>query len=286
MNVVDMEHEKISTDEAVRRLRADPQHAALIRDSYLGEDVRESAERFRASAEFADVKGLLGAHIRESKILDLGAGTGIASYALARSGAKIVYALEPDESSQIGRGAINRLGLNLPIKVLNAFGEEIPLPDAEVDIVYARQVLHHAQDLAQVLRECARVLKSGGLFLACREHVIEDEDELKTFLSEHPVHRLAGGENAFPLATYLSAIERAGLKTERIMGPWDTVINAFPEVRTKAELERIPEKVLAHRLGKAGALASHLPGLKSLVWRRVKRSTPPGRMYSFLAVKT
>jgi SAM-dependent methyltransferase len=285
MNVVDMEHKKISTDEAVRRLRADPQYAALIRDSYLEEDVRKSAERFRASAEFAEVKELLGRHIRASRILDLGAGTGIASYALARSGAKIVYALEPDPSNQIGRGAIARLGMNLPIEVLDAFGEEIPLPDAEVDIVYARQVLHHSQELAQVVRECARVLKVGGIFLACREHVVEDEAELRAFLSQHPVHTLAGGENAFPLTTYLSAIESAGLKIEKVMGPWDTVINAFPEVRTSAELDLIPEKILAHRLGKAGALASYLPGLKSLVWRRVKRRTPPGRMYSFLAVK-
>lgn len=30
-----------------------------------------------------------------------------------------------------------------------------------------------------------------------------------------PVHRLAGGENAFPLAAYTSAIERSGLRVER-----------------------------------------------------------------------
>ena len=85
------EPEKMTTLEAVRGLRADPQSAAMLRDAYRGEDVCEAAERFRASAEFTEVCGQLDG----GKILDLGAGTGIASYALARSGARVVNATLP-----------------------------------------------------------------------------------------------------------------------------------------------------------------------------------------------
>lgn len=276
----------MTTAEAVRCLRADPEYAALVRDSYLEENVLECAERFRTSAEFMEVLALLDGRIAGGKVLDLGAGTGIASYALASyGGAKLVYALEPDASDEVGRGAIRQLCVGLPIKMLETYGERILLPDAEVDVVYARQVLHHVRDLRLVLRECARVLKSGGLFLACREHVIDNDEELRLFLRDHPVHRLAGGENAFPLHTYLSAIHRSGLRLERVFDPWDTVINLFPTVRTKAELKRFPRTILENRFGRAGALASLLPGANSLVWIRIRRHKVPGRLYSFLATK-
>lgn len=277
----------MTTGEAVRYLRTQAQYEEVVRDSYLGEDVRESAERFLASVEFAEVRALLGEHLRGGAVLDLGAGVGIASYAFAQSGAQTVYALEPDSSEIVGRGAIKNLGAEeLPIKMIDGFGEEIPLDDDTIDVVYVRQVLHHTRDLPRVMRECARVLKSGGLLLACREHVVEGADELKIFLEQHPLHQLAGGEHAFSLATYTTAIQSANLRIKKVFGPWDSIINAFPEVRTQAELERVPLKILRHKLGGVGGtLAAFVPGMKRLVWQRVKRQTAPGRMYSFLASK-
>jgi SAM-dependent methyltransferase len=278
------EQDRLTTVEAVRQLRGDPRYAAVIRDAYLEEDVGAAAERFFRSAEFAEVRALLGERLRRGKVLDLGAGTGIASYALARSGAQVVYALEPDPS-EIGRAAISRLGGDLPIHMLDAFGESIPLQDGEVDLIYARQVLHHTRDLCGALRECARVLKRGGLLLACREHVVDDERQLRQFLDDHPIHRLAGGEHAYPLEAYQSAFEAAGLNLERTIEPWDSVINAFPTVRTNEELTRMPKKVLDERFGRVGRLAGLLPIVRSLAWWRIKRYPVPGRHYSFLAVK-
>lgn len=275
---------KMTTAEAVRVLRSNPQHAALIRDSYLDEDTREAAERFRLSREFSEVLKLLGERLRGAVVLDLGAGTGIASYALARSGARVVYALEP-ESGEIGRDAIMRLKAALPIEVLDASGEQIPLPDSSVDIVYARQVLHHAGDLRVVLLECARILKSGGQLLVCREHVADDEEQLEKFLAAHPIHRLAGGEHAYPLDAYVRAIAAAGLMLKKIYDPWDTLINAFPTVSTNAELDSFPDTLLRARFGRAGAWLRFVPGVRPLVWRRIRRGRFPGRLYSFLAVK-
>lgn len=265
-------------------LRSDPQHAALIRDSYLDEDTREAAERFRLSAEFSEVLTLFGEHLRDADVLDLGAGTGIASYAFARSGARVVYALEPDPG-EIGRDAIMRLKAALPIEVLDASGEQIPLPDSSIDIIYARQVLHHTGNLRGVLLECARVLKSGGQLLVCREHVADDEEQLEKFLAAHPVHRLAGGEHAYPLDAYVRAIAAAGLMLKKIYDPWDTLINAFPTVRTNAELVCFPDTLLRERFGRAGAWLCLVPGVRPLVWKRIRRDAFPGRLYSFLAVK-
>ena len=176
----------------------------------LGPDVVASAHRFEATGEFAAVRALLGDRLRGASVVDVGAGTGIASYAFARAGAAKVWAVEPDRSGEVGRGAMAKLMAGLPIEGVDAFGEQMPLPDACADIVYTRQVLHHAHDLPALLRECARLLKPGGVFLACREHVANSEDELRRFLESHPVHQLAGGEYAFTYQQYVSAITGAG----------------------------------------------------------------------------
>ena len=275
----------MTLDEAIVTLRRDPQHAALVRDAYLGPDVFDSAARFLASGEFLELKRLLGSKLEGGTIVDLGAGTGIASYAFAKSGAARVWAVEPDASREVGRGALARLTAGLPVDVVDARGEHLPLPDASADIVYARQVLHHSADLRKLLQECSRVLRSGGTFIACREHVANSPQELELFLRNHPVHRLAGGEHAFPLPDYLSAIRSAGLTLVRVYGPWDSVLNTFPDFRTEEERLRYPRKRLETKLGSLGKLLAYVPGVRGFIWRRIARHTVPGALHSFVAVK-
>lgn len=277
-----MQETLMTTDEAVRQLRGDPALADLVRDAYLGRDVADSARRFFESGEFAEVRRILGTRLAGATVLDLGAGTGIASLAFSRCGATRVIAMDPDPSDEVGRGAMARLAGHGEFEIVDGAGEAIPLDDASVDIVYCRQVLHHARDLRQVLRECARVVKHGGIVLACREHVVDDDEQLGQFLADHPVNRLAGGENAYRLAEYVEAITGAGLIIDRVLEPWGSVVNAFPEVRTQAELEAMPEARLVRRIGSLGHLAIHVPGVKARIWRRVDKRLP-GRMYSFLA---
>jgi SAM-dependent methyltransferase len=272
----------VTIDEAIRSLRQDPRYADLVRDAYLGRDVADSVRRFDASAEFQAVRAILGDRLGGATVLDLGAGTGIASVAFGRAGAGRVIAAEPDESDEVGRGAMARAGADF--EVIDAVGERLPLPDASVDIVYARQVLHHAQDLERLMAEVARVLRPGGVMLACREHVVDDDGQLQLFLANHPVHQLAGGENAFPLPRYVAAIRAAGLVDLTVLDPWDSVINAFPAVRSAEELGRMPVERLRRRLGALGRLAGAIPGVQQLVWRRIRRPDP-GRMYSFIAHK-
>ena len=271
--------------EAILKLRNDPQHADLVREAYLGPDVFDSASRFFASGEFAQLKVLLGNRLKGAKVVDLGAGTGIESYAFAKSGAAHVWAVEPDTSGEVGRGAMARLTEGLPVESVDAFGESMTLPDASADIVYCRQVLHHAHDLDALLRECSRVLKPGGLFVACREHVANTPEELQRFLESHPVHQLAGGEHAFPLERYLSAIRSAGLTIESVFAPVESVINLFPSIRTEEERVQLPRTRLSARFGPLGALLAALPFMQARVWRSLASTRPPGAMYTFVAVK-
>lgn len=273
----------MSIEEAVQILRADPTSKQLIEDSYLSGDVHREAERFLASAEFGEVRELVGP-LEGRSILDLGAGTGIAAWAFSAAGAGQVYALEPDPSPLVGRGAISEIADEASIQILASTGEDIPLEDETMDVVFSRQVLHHVADMNDVLRECARVLRRGGILVATREHVVDGEGELAEFLAAHPIHALAGGEHARPLHEYTEAITTAGLKLRHVIGPLDSVINAYPTVRSAEELSDFPREVLEERLGAIGKVIARIPGAARTV-RRVIAKRIVGRMYSFVATK-
>jgi ubiquinone/menaquinone biosynthesis C-methylase UbiE len=274
----------IGYGEAMDRLRADPQFADLIRDIYLGPDPVVEARRFEQSAEWQETRRLLGARVEGARVVDLGAGAGIASYAFVQAGAREVLAIEPWTGAAVGRDAINSLGL-VSIVTVDARGEAMPIETGSVDIVYARQTLHHAGDLNQMLVEIARVLRPGGVMFSCRDHVVDDDDQLAAFLATHPVHQLAGGEHAYPLEAYLAAIRSAGLRVKTVLGPWDSVINAFPHVRSQAALKGEPRRRLVRRWGTAGRVMARIPGVKRLVRWQIARERQPGRPYSFAATK-
>lgn len=276
---------KLTTEEAVRILRSDPAWADLVQNTYLDEDLEAASDRFAASGEWAAVLAILGSHIRGATVMDLGAGNGMASRAFVQNGARLVYAIEPDPSTEVGRGAIERACAGLPVEIRNGFGEAIPLADESIDLIYARQVLHHTTDLRQTLRECARVLRPGGRFLACREHVVDDDDQLAEFLARHPVHQLTGGEGAYSLIEYTEAITSAGLVLERVIDPWASPINTAPTAQTQGEIEDLPRRILREKLGALGTMISFLPGARAAVWWRLRRPRP-GRLYSFLALKS
>lgn len=272
----------MAVDEAVIHLRSSPATAPLMHDSYLDQDVSAAIVRFCSSAEWAEVQELIGARIRGATVMDLGAGIGMASAAFLADGAAHVIAVEPDPSDVVGHGAMRRAGV--AAEVVSAMGEALPLADATVDIAYCRQVLHHATDLDALVREVARVLRPGGIFLACREHVVSDASELGMFLAAHPVNRLAGGEHAFTLAAYETAIRRAGLYITKTIGPLDSVITAYPLARSRSELARLHRSVLSGRLGVIGDLIARLPGMR-FAYRRLARRRGAGRMFAFLAAK-
>jgi len=274
----------MTMEEAVLHMRRESQFSALVHDSYFDVDNRAASERFSQSGEFAEVRRLVGEH-GTGVVLDLGAGTGLATYAFIAHGAQRVYALEPDASDVVGRGAIATLMAGQPVELIDAFGESIPLPDHSIDLVYARQVLHHTRDLNQVLRECARVLKPGSVFLACREHVITDDAQLQIFLQQHPIHQLTQGENAYSLPAYLDGIHQAGLILKTALGPWESVINTFPGVTATADLHRYPEQLITQRLGRRWAWIGRISIVQHLIWQRLNRPVA-GRLYTFLAIKS
>lgn len=274
----------VSWEEAVAWLVAQPDQQELARDCYFDSSAEDAAERYSRSDEWKAIAALLPS--RPGLALDVGAGRGIASYALAKAGWTVV-AIEPDASTLVGRGAIQSIAQSkrLPIEVVEKFGEHIPRESASFDLVVARQVLHHARDLKALCTEVFRVLKPGGRFIAVRDHVITSADDLPTFLQDHPLHQLYGGEHAYELSHYLGALRAAGFRVEQIFRSFDSVINYAPHTREslRKELQRrfdcLPLGGLAGRCLYLDLILNLALAILSRVDQR------PGRLYSFICSK-
>lgn len=275
-----------SWETAVKWLRSQPDKSQLVTDCYYDDPLVDAARRYWQSDEWQAVKELL---IKSpGKALDVGAGRGIASYALSLEGFDVI-ALEPDPSDLVGTGAIRELKREggVSIKIIKEFSERLPFKDDTFDLVFARAVLHHIDDLARGCREFFRVLRPGGQLVAIREHVISRQEDLHVFHEKHPLHRLYGGEDALPLNGYVSALRQAGFTQLKVISPWHSAINFAPYSLStlKCELSRraglgIPLFIRLWRF------FLDLPGTWSMIrWAAEKIDRRPGRLYSFVAKK-
>lgn len=273
---------QISWDGAVAWLRAQPGQGELVRAAYMDLPVLDAARRYLASEEFAAVCDLLPK--TPGRVLDLGAGNGILSFALASKGWDVT-AVEPYPSEFLGAQAIRNLARDggVKIDVIEAFGESIPLEAANFDVVIARQVLHHAHDLEAFCKEMARTTKDGGLVITLRDHVISGPKQLQPFLDGHPLHHLYGGENAFTLNQYKNALNGAGFTIAKTFASFDTVMNYAPN--TPATLRAR----IASRTGPLRSLVDKVlsqPPVFAITMRLLSAiDHRPGRLVSFVCVK-
>jgi SAM-dependent methyltransferase len=147
-------------------------------ESVLPEDEREvfgaalygAGERDALPAEAVAVSLGCGnptavADLREGEIvLDLGSGGGIDVLLSARrvGPAGRAYGLDmTDEMLEIARRNARAAGAT-NVEFLRGRIEEVPLPDASVDVVISNCVVNLSPDKPRVLREVRRVLRPGG----------------------------------------------------------------------------------------------------------------------------
>lgn len=270
-------------EEAVIELRNKPENHQAILDNYFEEDIYASARRFYESEEYKAVEHLIPPGVKN--VLDIGAGRGISSYALAKSGLQ-VSALEPDPSNDIGAGAIRLIANHdqLPIQVVESFGENLPFSDESFDLIYVRQVLHHAQNLEKFCNEIFRVLKPGGMFIATREHVLSNEHDLDAFLNNHLLHQQYGGEHAYTLNHYLHCIRTSGLTITKVLHPYSSVINYAPVTSTEMK-NNFLKKLSFLGNGLASRLINNPIVYSLLTSIKAKTDHTPGRLYSFVSIK-
>jgi SAM-dependent methyltransferase len=185
-------------------------------------------DRLRPQASAEAVDWLLPE--RHDLVVDVGAGTGLFSRALASAGAHVV-AVEPDERM---RAVLQERSAG--VEVLAGTGEALPLPDASADGVFASSAWHW-MDSDQAIPEVARVLRDGGRFgviwtgldrqtewLRAADWFRDAAPDSDPFTGTTAVpHGPASGELPVPAGEFFTNIETAVFRFSRPMAPTDLV---------------------------------------------------------------
>jgi ubiquinone/menaquinone biosynthesis C-methylase UbiE len=226
----------------------------------------DSYERGRPGYPAEAIAWLLGDEPLD--VLDLGAGTGKLSRALAAADHRVT-AVEPDT------GMLAVLRRTSPqVAALEGSAEDIPLPAASVDAVTSGQAFHWF-DPERALPEIARVLRPAGVLgllwnmrdenvpwqAALNEALRAERREI--YSHERMIATLGGfGEAEYATFPYSQPIDRA------------TLLEA---IQSRSYVILLPERERADLLEAAGAVWDAHPGVTAMVYvTEAYRITPRG----------
>lgn len=178
--------------------REDRRRLAAIRDGreaqaqeYFAAHAEDWDELRRMHCSDASVEQALVRALGEAplgRLLDIGTGTGRMAELLADRAAHIVALDKSPAMLRLARARLQHVGRE--IEMVQGDFTGLPLPAQSVDTVLFHQVLHFAQDPAAVLREAARVTRTGGR-IAIVDFAAHQREELR----ERHAHARLGFED-------------------------------------------------------------------------------------------
>jgi ubiquinone/menaquinone biosynthesis C-methylase UbiE len=162
----------------------------------------KSGRELELVVEFAAPKG-------NERVLDIGAGAGHTALALAPHVRSVVLTDPVEAMLAAARRVFEQAGVgNAEFMVASA--EQLPFDDVSFDIVTTRLAAHHFDDVALAMREIARVLRPGGVFIFV-DTLAPENPESAAFQDEverlrDPTHR-----HIYTKAEWMALAEKAGL---------------------------------------------------------------------------
>jgi ubiquinone/menaquinone biosynthesis C-methylase UbiE len=140
--------------------------AEVFGGALYGDDAAEATEASVAASLGCGVPTAVADLHNGETVLDLGSGAGadvlISARRVGPTG-KAIGVDMTDEMLVLARANATEAGVE-NVEFIKGYLEELPIPDASVDVVISNCVINLAADKATVLREAARVLRPGGRF--------------------------------------------------------------------------------------------------------------------------
>ncbi|HLZ57693.1 MAG TPA: bifunctional 2-polyprenyl-6-hydroxyphenol methylase/3-demethylubiquinol 3-O-methyltransferase UbiG [Ktedonosporobacter sp.] len=103
--------------------------------------------------------------LRQQVVLEVGCGGGLICETLARRGA-VVIGIDPAQAAlQAARTHVAQSGLGQNAYFEQGYAETLPYADGSFSVIVCLDVLEHVSNLAATIREIARVLAPGGVFI-------------------------------------------------------------------------------------------------------------------------
>jgi SAM-dependent methyltransferase len=114
----------------------------------------------RHEAAYVWIASAYADRLRDAVVVEAGSGEGYGAELLRAAGARSVLALEYDEASVVhARSAYPH------VATTRANLASMPVLEGGADVVVTLQVVEHLWDLRGFLRDCARLLRPGGLLV-------------------------------------------------------------------------------------------------------------------------
>jgi len=141
--------------------------------------------------------------------LDIATGAGHTAFTFAPHVARVTASDLTPEMLTIAANLAKENGLgNVDFKEADA--EDLPFDDAIFDLVTCRIAPHHFRDIDQFVRECARVLKPGGV-LAIVDNIVPSDQEAADYINAIEKFRDPSHERCLSAEEWADSYRQAGI---------------------------------------------------------------------------
>ena len=160
---------------------------------------------------------LLG-NLRGRKALDVATGGGHTALAFARAGAAVTATDLTPEMLTVAQAFVHANG-GETVQFTAAAAESLPFEAETFDLVTCRIAAHHFADPEQFVREAARVLHPGGLFLLV-DNISPENEELAEVMNDLERRRDPSHKWAYTVRQWVVWLADAGLDAQHLSRWW------------------------------------------------------------------